>query len=122
MRRASIGSVDWGSALQGGHRRQLVTPAGRASRAQPVEFGSVRQFALPEQVADLFVGGLARELVNLIAAIDETAFFAEDVTDGGRGDHNAVEALRRYGGRSWRGCGGDVGTEDIVVSSSCWKR
>src|SRR5438067_818483 len=50
--------------------------------------------AKPEQMSDFFEGCLAGQLVDVVAAINEFALFAEDVTERGGRRHHAFQALR----------------------------
>ena len=51
--------------------------------------------AIPQQVGDLFIAGLARQLIDVVPPIDELAFGAEDMADSGLSDDNALKPFWR---------------------------
>src|SRR4030095_1556627 len=52
---------------------------------EPVELHAGGQLAVPEQVADLLEGRLARQLVDVVAAVGETAVLAVEIAQTGLG-------------------------------------
>jgi hypothetical protein len=58
-----------------------------------LELGLRGQAPHPEKVGDFFERSAPRQLVNVVAPIDESALFTEDVTEGGRRGDDTLESL-----------------------------
>ena len=61
-----------------------ITPPGncRSARScshESIELLAIRQLALPEEINDFLVADLAGQLVDVVAAVDQLAFVADDV-------------------------------------------
>jgi hypothetical protein len=48
-----------------------------------VKLRAIRQRAMPEQVNDLLIGGLAGKFVDVIAGVDENSFFSKHIAQAG---------------------------------------
>ena len=66
-------------------------PRGGELRLQIAELGAIRQPAVPQQVAGLFKGRVAREVVNVVAAIRQHAAIAVEKTNARRGRDDVFE-------------------------------
>ena len=91
VRSASIGSASRAAA-----RRTAITASGRprlasSLRCKSASSARVRQVADPEQMGDFFERGLAGQLVDVVAAVDQPALFAEDVAERRRRRDDALQ-------------------------------
>ena len=62
---------------------------------QVAELGPGRQPPVPEQVADLLEGGVARQIVDVVPAIGQHAALPVEITDSRGGRDDLVESRRR---------------------------
>jgi hypothetical protein len=83
-----------GQGTEGGEHRLRQVAVGAETFAEIVELRAIGETAVPEEKGDLLEGGLPGQLVDVVATIDEAAFFSEDVAEGGRGGDNSFEPLR----------------------------
>src|SRR5690606_38369006 len=71
-------------------------------RAEPVERGAIGQLTVPEEVADLFERGVAREVVDLVAAVDQAALLSHDLADARLRGNNPFQALGGHRNSTFR--------------------
>ena len=80
-----------------------------------------RQAAIPEEIGDFLERGPAGQLVDVIAAVDEFAFFAEDMAQRRRRGNHAFQTLRfRQGGLVGNGRAA-VGPGHVLLPLVKWR-
>src|SRR5581483_6939187 len=66
---------------------------------QLFEFATGRQLAVPQEVADLFEGGILGQVMDINATVGQDAPVSIYVADAGDGGDNAFQTLGRQSGR-----------------------